>query len=201
MNDKIFPAPLYTFLDYANDVDINKKVLDCGAGGKFPKLALFSQYGYETHGIEISEERLQWAQNYCREHNINAKIIQGDMRSFPYDPEMFGYVYSYNTIFHMTKEDIKSTIKEMIRVLKKGGLLYLNLLSVEDSMHGVGDGFNPGSFRQKENEFDNEHTFFGNDEGDTYFGDCEMLYKQIRKEYLKKADYATYGMIDYIVKK
>lgn len=123
------------------------------------------------------------------------------MRSLPYDTEFFGYVYSYNTIFHMTKEDVKSTIKEMIRVLKKGGLLYLNLLSVEDSIYGVGEEFSPGSFRQKENEYDIEHTFFGNDEGDSYFGDCEMLYKQVRKEYLKKADYTTYGMIDYIVKK
>lgn len=55
-------------------------------------------------------------------------------------------------------------------------------------------------FQQRENGEDIEHTFFEIDEGDTYFDDCEILYKQIRKEFLKEADYIS-GMIDYIVKK
>ncbi|MHA1670328.1 MAG: class I SAM-dependent methyltransferase [Promethearchaeota archaeon] len=200
MIEKIYPAPLYTFLDYADDVDLNKTVLDCGAGGKFPKFTLFSQYGYEAYGIEVDEERLQLAEDFCKAHDINAQTINGDMRNLPYDSEMFGFVYSYNTIFHMSKEDIKNSINEMIRVLKKGGLLYLNLLSIEDKIYGIGEEVSPGMFRQKKKEFDIEHTFFEIDEGDSYFGDCEIIYKQIRKEYLIEADYIS-GMIDYIVKK
>jgi len=126
--------------------------------------------------------------------------MQGDMRSLPYDSELFGFVYSYNTIFHMAKEEVRSSIKEMIRVLKKGGLLYLNLLSIEDSLYGVGEEISPARFQQRENGEDIEHTFFEIDEGDTYFDDCEILYKQVRKEFLKEADYIS-GMIDYIVKK
>lgn len=200
MNEKIFPAPLYTFLEHSNNTEIKKTILDCGAGGKFPKFALFSQYGYEIYGIEIDEEQLQFAEEFCKENNINAQLMQGDMRNLPYDSEMFGFVYSYNTIFHMSKEDVKSSIKEMIRVLLKGGKLYLNLLSIEDSIYGVGEEISPGMFRQKEEEYDIEHTFFGIDEGDTFFVDCEILYKQIRKEYLNESDYIS-GMIDYIIKK
>lgn len=200
MIEKIFPAPLYTFLDYANGIDINKKILDCGAGGRFPKYTLFSQYGYEAFGIEIDDERLQLAEAFCKEHDIIAQIIKGDMRNLPYDSEMFGFVYSYNTIFHMSKENIKSSIKEMIRVLKKGGLLYLNLLSTEDLIYGVGEEISPGMYRQEEEEDDIEHTFYGFDEGDIYFDDCEILYKQIRKEFLNETNYIS-GMIDYIIKK
>jgi len=200
MIEKIYPAQLYTFLDYANDTEIDKTVLDCGAGGRFPKFTLFSQYGYETYGIEIDKESLQKAEDFCKEYKINAQTTKGDMRNLPYESEMFGFVYSYNTIFHMSKEDIKKSIKEMIRVLKKGGLLYLNLLSFDDSIYGVGEEISPGMFRQNKGEYDIEHTFVGVDEGDTYFNGCEILYKQIRKEYLNDRDYIS-GMIDYIVKK
>ena len=200
MIERIFPAPLYTFLDYMNDIRIDKAILDCGVGGQFPKIALFSQFHYKLNGIEISEERLQWAKNFCKNHHIKANLIQGDMRDLPYDPEMFGFVYSYNTIFHMSKEDIRLSIEEMFRVLKKGGLLYLNLLSVDDSIYRVGEEINPGMYRQIiDNEYI-EHTFFEFDEGDIFFDGHEILYKQIRKEYIKDDDYIS-GMVDYIVKK
>ena len=200
MVERIYPAPLYTFLDYANDIIVDKTILDCGAGGKFPKLTLFSSYGYELHGIEISEVRLNWAENFCAKHNVKAELIPGDMRNLPYNSEMFGLVYSYNSIFHMKKFDIEKSVKEMFRVLKSGGLLYLNLLSIEDSLFGVGEEISPATFRQINDGAILEHTFYEFNEGDKYFKNYEIIYKQVRKENLNQHDYIS-GMIDYIVKK
>ena len=33
---------LYTFLLYCNDIEIKKEVLDCGAGGNCPPLAIYA---------------------------------------------------------------------------------------------------------------------------------------------------------------
>ena len=49
------------FLNYCNECDLEKSVLDCGAGGDCPPLALFAEYGYKTQGIEISNSQVERA--------------------------------------------------------------------------------------------------------------------------------------------
>jgi hypothetical protein len=100
----------------------------------------------------------------------------------------------------MKKNDIEKSVEEMFRVLKSGGLLYLNLLSIEDSLFGIGEEISPATFRQVEDGEILEHTFFEFNEGDKYFKNYEIVYKQVRKEYLNQNNYIS-GMIDYIVKK
>ena len=64
----------------------------------------------------------QEAIDYAKQHKLELPMRIGDMRSLPFEDNYFGYVYSWNTIFHMTKLDIKKGVNEMIRVLKPGGL-------------------------------------------------------------------------------
>ncbi len=200
MSHKIFPAPLHTFLDYALDTKVERKILDCGAGGNFPKIAFFATNGFESYGIEIIEEHMKRAENYAKKNGLNIQFNRGDMRSLPYESESFGFAYSYNTIFHMNQEDISVAINEMLRVVKKGGLIYVNLLSVDDSGYECGIETSPGIFME---EFDGEqvfHTYLKHDEGDAYFSKFEIIYKQIRIEHFYERD-ATWGMIDYIARK
>jgi len=195
-----FPAPLYTFIDYANNIEIERKVLDCGAGGPFPKLALFALNEFETHGIEIIADRIEMAEKFQDKNKMEFNLIEGDMRNLPFENESFGFVFSYNTIFHMTKEDIVLGLNEMFRVLKKDGLLYVNLLSVDDARYGRGEEIQPKRFMERIDGEEFAHTFFYTDEGDVFFKEHEIIYKQIRKEYLIEDDYIR-GMIDYIVRK
>jgi ubiquinone/menaquinone biosynthesis C-methylase UbiE len=132
MMDIIWATPLYEFLRRCNAIPVDKVVLDCGAGGSQPPLALFYQYGYKTYGIDISEEPLAQAQAFCTENNMPLNIFRGDMRWIPFPSQQFGCVYSYNAIDFMTKPDIARSVREMARVLKPGGLCYINLLSVDD---------------------------------------------------------------------
>lgn len=196
----IFPAPLYTFLSYVKDVKIEKSILDCGAGGNFPKLALFAMNGYDSHGIEILKERIEMAETFAEKNNLKLEILEGNIRELPYETEKFGFIFTYNTIFHMDKEEIGFIFDEMFRVLKKGGLLYANLLSVDDQRYGKGEETKPGTFADEENGVKFSHTFFEHDEGDQYFNEHKLLYKQIRVENLLEHNYIQ-GMIDYIVKK
>jgi SAM-dependent methyltransferase len=128
----IWATPLYEFLRQCNASSLGKEVLDCGAGGEYPPLSLFYQYGYRTYGIEIAEEALAKAQRFCRENEMQLSIFRGDMRSIPFASESFGAVYSYNAIFFMTKPDVAISMREIERVLKPGGLCYVNFESVDD---------------------------------------------------------------------
>jgi SAM-dependent methyltransferase len=125
-------TPLYEYLRRCNASPLEKTILDCGAGGEQPPLSLFFQYGYRTWGIEIAEEALRKAQTFCREQGMPLNILRGDMRRIPFANGAFGFVYAFNAIFFMTKPDIERAMAEMERVLKPGGLCYVNFVSVDD---------------------------------------------------------------------
>jgi len=132
MIEMTWAKPLYEFLRQCNASGLEKTVLDCGAGGDQPPLALFQQYGYESHGIEIAPKALAQAQAFSRARGMDLHLIQGDMRHLPYPDASFSFVYSFNAIFFMTKAGIANSMSEITRVLRRGGLCYVNFMSVDD---------------------------------------------------------------------
>ena len=138
-------TPLYKFLRFCNQEDLEKEVLDCGAGGACPPLGLFAENGYKTLGIEFDDSQLEKADRFAKEHNLKLNILKGDMRKLPFKDESISFVYSYNSIFHMKKEDVLKSIDELKRVLKPGGLLFVNFLSVNDFRYGEGEEVGKGA--------------------------------------------------------
>ena len=202
--DILYPAPFYNFLSYIAKSDVSGPILDCGSGGPFPKQELFVKLGFDTIGIEFSEERLEMAQEYAKQHNLKLPMQLGDMRSIEFESNHFGYVYSWNTIFHMNKVDIKKAIGEMIRVLKPRGLCFVNFLSVDSEFYGQGEKQNDGEFIQIEREEKILHTFFTDDESDGFFDnlEIEILFKEKRISHKKLEDRSMKdAYFDYIVQK
>ena len=202
MIEKFYPASLYNFLWYISSNPIGKRILDCGAGGGDPKLAFFLENGLEVYGIDISEEQIKDSDEYSKNNNIDLNIIKGDMRKIPFDSDFFDFVYSYNSIFHLTKKDSKVAIDEMCRVLKKGGLCYLNFLSVDDKWYKEGEERNPGEIVTKEDGAEYLHSYYEDNEPDRYFNEFEILYKE--KIHIHIGRYYNTGrscILEYIAKK
>jgi ubiquinone/menaquinone biosynthesis C-methylase UbiE len=192
-------TPLYEFLRQCNAIPLPKNVLDCGAGGSQPPLSMFYAAGYKTYGIEIAQDSLQEAQQFCAESQMVLNIIGGDMRQIPFQEEQFSFVYSYNAIDFMTKPDIAIAMGEITRVLKSGGLCYVNYLSVDDA-----ESWEPFCETAVAQDLLKSKGFahFEDDEADVYFRDYLILRKEkklVEKYweglYLKQAD------ISYIAKK
>lgn len=194
---------LYTFLLYCNDVELEKVILDCGAGGRTPPLSIFSEYGYKTHGIEKSTEQIQRAKNFEEENNLNLGIIEGDMKELPFKDESISFVYSYNSIFHMSKEEIGTVIKEIYRVLPKGGLAFVNFPSQKDFRATMGKKVGEGEYFQEEHGEEIMHSYFGENEAEKYFEGFKVIYKEnrIRYGYSGPDTKVTLGFIDYIIEK
>ena len=200
----LYPAPFYNFLSYLSDSDIEGPILDCGSGGPYPKQALFVLLGFDVIGIENSEERLKMAQDYAKQHNLELVMQLDDMRTIPFESNYFGHVYSWNTIFHMSKKDIKKAINEMIRVLKPGGLCFVNFTSVDSEFYGEGEEVNPGERVQIIDDEKVLHTFFTDEESDGFFDNLEIviLYREKRILHKKVEDRVMKdAYIDYIVQK
>ncbi len=198
MIDIIRATPLYEFLRRCNENPLPRTILDCGAGGNNPTLSLFYQYGYETCGIEIAEVALAEARAFCLEEGMPLNIIPGDMRMIPFTEDSFSFVYAYEAVSFMTKPDIAISIIEMKRVMKPGGLCFVNFISVDDPDRRP---FCESAFARRLLKSESFSRFKDN-EAEKYFRGFEIVHKQKRlidkihgKKRLKQA------RIDYIAKK
>ncbi|UCG30972.1 MAG: class I SAM-dependent methyltransferase [candidate division WOR-3 bacterium] len=201
MDEIIWATPLYEFLRQCNSTSLDRTVLDCGAGShgdRPPPLLLFYQQGYVTYGIEIAEDGLANAHEFCIENDKPLNILRGDMRRIPFADRVFGFVYSYNAIFFMTKADIALSMREIERVLKTGGICFVNFLSVDDPDRRPfrGNGF---AARLLGSKHFSRHR---NDEADVYFKNFEILRKEKRLvDKLYEGKRIKQAYIDYIARK
>jgi ubiquinone/menaquinone biosynthesis C-methylase UbiE len=103
-----------------------RKVLDLAAGcGTFLLFGL--RNGYDVWGIEPES----WKLEFFRQKVISSdypseflsRMLKGKGESLPFKDNSFDLVTSYQTLEHV--ESVSECLKEMIRVLRPGGFLYL----------------------------------------------------------------------------
>ena len=204
MNQMIYKQiPLYRFVDLCkqNRQTEDAKILDCGAGGDMPPLGLFKFYGFQTVGIEIDEKAIASANKFAETQGMDLNIIKGDMTQLNFEDSSFDFVYSYNSIFHMKKTEIEKAVKELKRVLKPGGLMFVNFLSVDDFRCGEGPDLGNHQYEQMDDE-PVIHSYYNHHEADAYFGDMKVIIKEqriINRIYEGNPIYQ--GFIDYILEK
>lgn len=178
--------PLYGFLKECNASPLEKEVLDCGAGGNKPPLALFYEHGYKTYGIDISDEQIELAHRFSKETNMELNITKGDIRCIPFDSESLSFVYSINTLCHLSKKDTVTAMKEIERVLKPNGLCFINFVSVDDVYFGHGHKVGKGEFIQEEDWYPgiikegHVCSYYEDEEPDKYFLHFEIFRKEKR---------------------
>ncbi len=181
----MYRAPyLYTFMQYCESEKVEKSILECGSGtygDSEPLLARFYRLGYRCSGIDISAEALETSKQYAEKHQMEFSLSIGDMRQMEVEDASFGAVYSYNSIFHMNKADIQKSIIEIHRVLKPGGVCFVNFLSTEDGEYGEGEEVEKDVFAQKCATMDSVlHAYFELNEADSLFTDFKILFKEKR---------------------
>jgi SAM-dependent methyltransferase len=104
-----------------------KKVLDlgCGSGRHVVYLA---KKKFEVYGIDIAEAGIKIAKSWLKEENLKANLKKGNIyEKLPYSSNFFDAVISTGVICHNNILGIRKTIRELERVLKIGGFLFLNV--------------------------------------------------------------------------
>jgi len=104
--------------------------LGCGTGHWSE---YFSKKGFKLTGIDISDAML----NIAKRKNINAKFKIANSQNLPFNDESFQIISSITMLGFVNNQD--DVIKEIYRVLKKGGWLILGCLN-EKSIIGKNKG-------------------------------------------------------------
>ncbi|MFA4887853.1 MAG: methyltransferase domain-containing protein [Candidatus Nanoarchaeia archaeon] len=122
-----FKALRLLYRDLLNELKKDKylKILDAGCGtGR--NMKLLEQYG-EVVGIDISDQALFFSKKRGN------KVVKGSITQLPFKDEQFDIVLASDVIYHQWVDD-KGALKEIHRVLKKGGYLIVNTASYQFMM-------------------------------------------------------------------
>ncbi len=202
MANLIFATPLYLFLRYCSETNLERIVLDCGAGGEHPPLSLFHEAGYQAYGIELSEGQLKAAQDFSKKNNSDLKLALGSMCELPFDDRFFSFLYSWNTTVHMEKSDVEKALHEFHRVLIPEGLCYINFLSYECDTYGIGDEVRIGEFEVPDGEGTIQFSHYRQSEIEEMLFGFEIIYCEHRVITRKRAGKSMVsGFYDYILRK
>ena len=103
-----------------------KDFLDLGCGiGRHT--VLFAGNGFNTYGFDISKYGLDKTKEWLDSLNLSANLKEGDMLGLPYENDSFDCILCRNVISHQDTLGVKQIIKELYRVLKDNGEVYLTL--------------------------------------------------------------------------
>ncbi len=104
-----------------------KKVLDlgCGAGRNTWPMA---KNGFEVYGLDLAKDGINLLKKYLNSKNLTANLKVGDIFSpLPYNDNYFDAIVSVQVLQHGKEKDIKKSLKEVVRVLKPNGLIFITL--------------------------------------------------------------------------
>ena len=186
-------APIYSFLSLieskrsSGELEGPLKILDCGAGGPVPPLALFSELGYQACGIDISDDQLDLARKFCQENRIQVDFRQADMRQIPFSNSSFDCVYENYSICHLSHQGTAAAIAEIHRVTRDKGFCLLGLISSDTWPKSLfGEEREPGEYWDLEDGEETRHSIFTDQESDQLVADWEITSKIKQIMYLRQ---------------
>jgi ubiquinone/menaquinone biosynthesis C-methylase UbiE len=112
-----------TLRKYAPDFRVEgARVLDVGCGDAGALIA-FAEKGAQCAGIECFDTSLERGRLRAADHGVEVDLRKGVAESIPFPDASFDLVMLDNVLEHVT--DRPGTLREVRRVLKPGGLLYM----------------------------------------------------------------------------
>lgn len=100
----------------------------CGSGGN---LWAISHEGFETYGIDLSEEGIALCRKMMAKWGAKADLKAGDMTNLPYPDQYFDMVLDIFSSYCLQEDDFVRYLDEVSRVLKPGGKYFSYAPSTE----------------------------------------------------------------------
>lgn len=122
------------------------KILDAGCG-EGRNLVYFVRNGYQVYGIDKNEDSIQMLKHLINTNNkeyLRGRFIIGNVSEMPYKSHEFDAIISSAVLhFAENKDHFLEMLREMVRVLKPGGILFARMatdVSMKEEIKPIGDG-------------------------------------------------------------
>jgi ubiquinone/menaquinone biosynthesis C-methylase UbiE len=105
------------------------RILDAGCGvGRHVKF--FQEQGLNTWGIDISTQAVKIGNKWLKNNGLKPKLKTASVTKLPFKDDFFDVVICHETLDHITPNE---AIKEIKRVCKSDGYIYLSFRATSDS--------------------------------------------------------------------
>lgn len=123
-NYKRWNLPFTDFIFKTTDIK-NGKILDAGCGpGLLVKTIAKRSKRFQVTGLDVSEYAISQAKKNCQKlKNVDFKI--GSVYKIPFSDNSFDIIVCKDSFHQFPRNPVKA-LEEMLRVVKKGGLIYIN---------------------------------------------------------------------------
>ena len=108
-----------------------RDILDNGCGPGRHGI-YFAEKGFSVTGLDQSSEALQYFQEWAEGSGLSVTAVQGDIFSLPFPDNSFDGIIDYNVSYHTDTAGFFLAVKELRRVLRSGGEVYITLKSQND---------------------------------------------------------------------
>lgn len=140
-----YPFPrFYEVVEYFKGFGCSRILdLGCGSGRHWIH---FAREGFKVVGMDFSPTALRLAQEWSERELHEPLLVLADMRMpLPFKPSSFDGVFSTQVIHHACLNEVRGTIKEIFRVLGRGGAAFVTVSGKvdDDRLHKE---IEPGTF-------------------------------------------------------
>jgi len=189
--DQILPEKVYSLeqpdefvIDFVGFLRKSKrtKILDlaCGAGRH---VVFMAQQGIRVSGTDVSGTGLGMTRERLRKRALRADLVKSVMTHLPYRDSCFDAVICTRAIYHQKLAEIRETLSETRRVLRRGGAVLIDFLSKKTYNYGKGDEIEENSFVETEGpEKGVIHHFADKRELEHLFNCFEILRIELREK-------------------
>lgn len=101
----------------------------CGPGRH---AIFFARSGFRVTGMDLSPEALEYLRTWAETERLPVQIVRGDLFEMPFPNDSFDCMIDYNASYHTDTAGYFRAVREMHRVLRPGGEVYLTLKSQRD---------------------------------------------------------------------
>jgi ubiquinone/menaquinone biosynthesis C-methylase UbiE len=140
--NRTFQEMLFSINDIAKKLDLQQgdRLLDIGCGAGLFEIA-FAHWAGALYGADYSGEMAKIAFANTRQYD-NVHIQQCDIKHLPFKNGYFDKILVNSVIQYLdTPEEIGTTMKELHRVIKTGGIIFLSLIPSASTKQDFLDGY------------------------------------------------------------
>ena len=125
---------------------VSQRALDIGVGGG-RHTKLLCDLGFQTSGVDISEEGLRHCQAWLDSLHYRAALQRGSMDDLPFTGGYFDLAISFGVYCYADAAGMIRAVAELHRVLVRGGRALVVLRTLDDYRYGKGVALEEKTFR------------------------------------------------------
>ncbi|MGG3468966.1 class I SAM-dependent methyltransferase [Neobacillus pocheonensis] len=127
------PGGIHLTKNLLSNENISKDsiILDAGCGTGQTAAYIYQQYQAKVIGLEINPIMIEKAKNRFQTLNFPIQLIHGSIEKIPFDDNTFDFILSESVLAFVDKP---TALKEFYRVLKNGGRLIANEMTINKKL-------------------------------------------------------------------